>query len=113
MSTPRKEVFREYFGRIVARLGYKFSPDAELVEELLDAEVELEKRFGAPYCPCQARTGNRLRDREIVCPCIPYHRAHYDAMKRCWCGLFVHQDVEDPSTLRQIPWSELKAQGKM
>ena len=104
----RKEVLRSYFGRIVALLGFKFSPDAELVEELLDAEVELERRFGAPYCPCQARSGDRARDMRIVCPCIPYHRAHYDAVKRCWCGLYVHQDVTDPSVLRQIPWSELQ-----
>lgn len=105
-ATSRKEVLRDYFGRIVALLGFKFSPDVELVEELLEAEVELERRFGAPYCPCQARSGDRARDMRIVCPCIPYHRAHYDAMKRCWCGLYVHQDVTDPSVLRQIPWSE-------
>ena len=43
----------------------------------------------------------------IVCPCIPYHRAHFDAMRRCWCGLFVHADVTDPGTLPQIPAAEL------
>jgi ferredoxin-thioredoxin reductase catalytic subunit len=47
----------------------------------------------------------------IVCPCIPYHRAHFDAMRRCWCGLFVHDDVVDPSTLPQIPASELGLEG--
>jgi len=42
---------------------------------------------------------------KIVCPCIPYHRAHYDAMRRCWCGLFVHKDVTaaEASVLKQIP----------
>ncbi|NLX35245.1 MAG: ferredoxin:thioredoxin reductase [Chloroflexi bacterium] len=103
----RKALFRERFGRIVALLGYKFSPDEELVNDLLDAEVELERRYGAPYCPCQGRTGVRSEDMRIVCPCIPYHRAHYDAMKRCWCGLYVHQDVDDPDALTQIPLSEL------
>ena len=39
----------------------------------------------------------------IVCPCIPFHREHFDAMRRCWCGLFVHLDVEDPDSLPQIP----------
>jgi len=103
----RKAVFRERFGRIVALLGYKFSPDEELVNDLLDAEVELERRYGAPYCPCQGRTGVRAEDMRIVCPCIPYHRAHYDAMQRCWCGLYVHKDVDDPDTLTQIPLSAL------
>lgn len=103
----RKAVLRECFGRIVALLGYKFTPDEELVNDLLDVEVELEKRYGAPYCPCQGRTGVREEDMRIVCPCIPYHRAHYDAMRRCWCGLYVHKDVDDPDTLTQIPRSAL------
>ena len=45
---------------------------------------------------------------KIVCPCIPFHREHFDAMKRCWCGLFVHKDVENPDELPQIPLSEIK-----
>jgi len=103
----RKRFFRERFAPIVDKLGYKFSPDEELVNDLLDAEVMLERRFGSPFCPCQGRTGRREEDMRIVCPCIPFHRAHFDAMKRCWCGLYVHKDVIDPSKLRQIPLSEL------
>jgi len=90
------------YARIVDLLGYKFTPDEELARDLLEAEVMLEKRYGAPYCPCQGRTGNRAEDMRIVCPCIPYHRAHFDAMKRCWCGLFVHKDVTDPDSLSQF-----------
>jgi ferredoxin-thioredoxin reductase catalytic subunit len=44
---------------------------------------------------------------KIVCPCIPFHRRHFDAMRRCWCGLFVHKDVTDPSVLPQIPEDEI------
>jgi ferredoxin-thioredoxin reductase catalytic subunit len=43
---------------------------------------------------------------KICCPCIPFHRTHFDAMKRCWCGLFVHQDVTDPGSLPQFPPDE-------
>ena len=55
----------------------------------------------------QVRTRERDHDMTIVCPCIPFHRAHFDAMRRCWCGLFVHQDVTDPDSLPQIAASEL------
>jgi ferredoxin-thioredoxin reductase catalytic subunit len=99
----RKKALRFLFGPIVDRLGYKFNPAAEDVEFLLEAEVSLERLHGMPYCPCQARTKDRAENMKIVCPCIPFHRAHYDAMKRCWCGLFVHKDVTDPSGLKQIP----------
>ncbi len=100
---PRKEALRFLFEYIVDLLGYKFSPDEELVDVLLEEEVLIEAREGAPFCPCQGRTGIREQDMKIVCPCIPFHREHFDAMRRCWCGLFVHRDVQDPDSLEIIP----------
>jgi ferredoxin-thioredoxin reductase catalytic subunit len=112
-AAERKEVLRAHFGPLVEKLGYKFSPDAEIVEFLLDGEVMLEKKHGAPYCPCQGLGPTREENRKIVCPCIPYHREHYDYMKRCWCGLFVHKDVTDPDKLKQIGYKEyLKLKNK-
>jgi len=106
-SAKRKEVFRSWFAAVVDKLGYKFTPNPEMVDFLLEQEVLLEKKHGSPFCPCQALTGNREADMKIVCPCIPYHRKHFDYMKQCWCGLFIHKDVTDPAMLRQIPASEV------
>ena len=103
----RIAALREFFTPLVGALGYKFTPDAELADFLLEQEAVLEESKGAPYCPCQGRTRTREHDMKIVCPCIPYHRAHFDAMRRCWCGLFVHADVTDPGRLPQIAASEL------
>lgn len=99
----RKEVLRQMFAKVVEPLGYKFSPDTELVDFLLEQIVILEQKHGIPYCPCQGLTKDRTENMKIVCPCIPFHRRHFDAMKRCWCGLFVHKDVTDPSSLKQVP----------
>jgi ferredoxin-thioredoxin reductase catalytic chain len=103
----RKEAFRFFFQRVIEPMGYKFTPDEELVDFLLEHEVALERDHGAPFCPCQLRTGKRPQDMLIVCPCIPFHRKHFDAMRRCWCGLFVHQDVTDPDSLPQFPPEEM------
>ena len=103
----RKKALRDQFAPVVDTLGYKFTSDAELVSDLLDAEVMLMHKTGIPFCPCQGRTRDRKKDMKIVCPCIPHHKEHFDAMKRCWCGLFVHKDVADPSKLRQIPLEEI------
>lgn len=103
----RKEALRYFYSRVVKALGYKFTPDEELADFLLEQEVALEEEHGAPYCPCQGRTEERCFDMRIVCPCIPYHRRHFDAMRRCWCGLFVHQDVDDPDSLPQIPADQI------
>ncbi|MCR3921351.1 MAG: ferredoxin:thioredoxin reductase [Firmicutes bacterium] len=102
-TTKRKEDFRTYYTAVVDALGYKFNPDQELVDFLLEQEVQIERKFGSPFCPCQAIVGEREEDMKICCPCIPFHKKHFDYMKQCWCGLFVHKDVTDPSTLRQIP----------
>ncbi len=99
----RKKALRFFFQKVVDTLGYKFSPDTELVEFCLEQEVNLQGKYGIPYCPCKAITKDRAQNMKIVCPCIPFHREHFDAMKRCWCGLFVHKDVTDPDSLKQIP----------
>jgi ferredoxin-thioredoxin reductase catalytic chain len=106
MSDPaieaRKKMLRNYYEPVVGAMGYKFSPDTELVEFLLEQEVKIEQKKGSPFCPCQPLTNNREHDMKIVCPCIPFHRKHYDKMRRCWCGLFVHKDVINPDELLQI-----------
>lgn len=95
------------FEQIIDPLGYKFSPDEDMVDFLLEQEVILEGKHGIPYCPCQGLTGDREHDMKIICPCIPFHRRHFDALKRCWCNLYVHRDVTDPDSLPQIPIEEL------
>jgi len=106
-TESRKQALRSLFQNVIDLLGYKFSPDEELVDFLLEQEVLLEQKHGSPYCPCQGLTKSREENMKIVCPCIPFHREHFDAMKRCWCGLYVHKDVTDPDELMQIPVSEI------
>ena len=106
-TESRKKALRHLFDKVVGPMGFKLTPDAELAEFLLEQEVKLEVRHGVPFCPCRPIRRDRARDMQIVCPCIPFHRAHFDAMKRCWCGLFVHQDVTDPDTLPQVSAKEM------
>jgi ferredoxin-thioredoxin reductase catalytic subunit len=98
---------RYFSGKVVDALGYKVTPDAELADFIFAQEFALEQKYGIPFCPCQPIKAQRAHDMTIVCPCIPFHRRHFDLMKRCWCGLFVHKYVTDPDSLPQIPLSEL------
>lgn len=102
----RKAYLRAWHAKVVAALGYKFNPDEEMVDFLLEQQVILERKHGSPFCPCQGISGIREKDMKIVCPCIPFHRKHFALMQQCWCGLFIDQKVTDPSKLRQIPLSE-------
>ena len=60
-SAERKESLHYLFDRVVGPMGYKFTPDEELADFLLEQEVKLEQDHGAPYCPCQGRTGSARR----------------------------------------------------
>jgi len=105
----RKKALHYFFAKVVDPLGFKFSPDEEIVNFLLEQEIKLEGKWGVPFCPCQPITKDRTHNMTVVCPCIPFHQKHFNAMKRCWCGLFVHKDVTDPSKLRQIAPTEVKS----
>ena len=86
-------------GPFVAHLGYKFNTETDFVDEVLDSELEILERDGDIYCPCRVRTGEPKQDAQIVCPCIPFYRDEFAAIRKCWCGLFILADVEDGADL--------------
>lgn len=93
------EDLKAYMGPFVDRLGYKFNTESWFVDEVLASELEILEKAGDVYCPCRVRTGDPKEDVKIICPCIPFHRDEFAAIKKCWCGLFVLKEVEDGSEL--------------
>ena len=86
-------------GPFVEHLGYKFNTETDFVDEVLASELEILERDGDIYCPCRVRTGDPKQDAKIVCPCIPFYRDGFAAIRKCWCGLFILADVEDGADL--------------
>lgn len=90
---------KEYMAPFADRLGYKFNTETEFVDEVLESEIEILAQTGDVYCPCRVRTGDPKEDVKIICPCIPFYRDQFAAIKKCWCGLFILKDVEDGGEL--------------
>ena len=90
---------KAYMGPFAERLGYKFNTETDFVDEVLQSELEILDRDGDVYCPCRVRSGNPKEDAQIVCPCIPFYRDEFAAIRKCWCGLFILSDVEDGADL--------------
>ena len=90
---------KTYMEPFAGRLGYKFNTETEFVDEVLQSEIEILERDGDVYCPCRVRTGDPKEDLRIVCPCIPFYRDQFAALRKCWCGLFILHDVEDGAEL--------------
>ncbi len=90
---------KTFMAPFVERLGYKFNTETEFVDEVLESELEILAEAGDIYCPCRVRTGDAKEDANIVCPCIPFYRDEFAAIKKCWCGLFILKEVEDGEEL--------------
>ena len=90
---------KAYMDPFVARLGYKFNTETEFVDEVLESELEILESAGDVYCPCRIRSGDPKEDYKIVCPCIPFFRDEFAALRKCWCGLFILDEVTDGAEL--------------
>lgn len=86
----------------VEKLGYKFNTDDEWVQLTLESELAILDDAGDIFCPCRIRTGDPKEDAKIICPCIPFYLDQFEAMRRCWCGLFIRTDVEDGAELHGV-----------
>lgn len=70
--------------------GYFFSRDREKVLDILRGLLTNKKRYGYMSCPCRLATGDRERDKDIVCPCA-YRAADVEDYGSCYCNLYVSQ----------------------
>ena len=95
-TESRKKALQYFFDKVVGPMGFKFTPDVELKGFSARTGGDAGDQARHPILPLPAMRHDRARDMQIVCPCIPFHREHFDAIKRCWCGLFVHKDVIGP-----------------
>lgn len=93
---------KAYMEPFAASLGYKFNTEAEFVDEVLSSELEILHATGDVFCPCRIRTGDPKEDVRIICPCINFYRDQFAVLRKCWCGLFISQDVEDGAELMGV-----------
>jgi len=68
--------------------GFRLNPDQEMANSLIKALLEREKKYGARYCPCRVVSGNKEKDKKIICPCV-YHKKEIKKDGHCHCFLFV------------------------
>ncbi len=68
--------------------GYYFNSDRERVFELLEALLVNKDRYGYMVCPCRLASGDREKDRDIICPCV-YREADVQEYGSCYCNLYV------------------------
>ncbi|HVN70537.1 MAG TPA: ferredoxin-thioredoxin reductase catalytic domain-containing protein [Desulfomonilia bacterium] len=71
--------------------GYFFNKDRERVFDLLQALITNKERYGYMCCPCRLASGDKEKDRDIICPCV-YRVPDVEEFGSCYCNLYVSQD---------------------
>jgi ferredoxin-thioredoxin reductase catalytic subunit len=74
--------------------GYYFNSNKERTFELLEGLLENKERYGYMVCPCRLASGERVWDKDIICPCV-YREPDVEEYGSCYCSLYVSQEWND------------------
>lgn len=74
--------------------GYLFNADRERTLDLVGALIVNKRRYGYMACPCRLASGDRGRDRDIICPCV-YREPDVKEYGSCYCNLYVSREWND------------------
>jgi ferredoxin-thioredoxin reductase catalytic chain len=79
---------------IQEKQGYFFNQDQALVTDLLNGLITNKERYGYMCCPCRLASGERERDKDILCPCV-YRIPDVQEYGSCYCNLYVSREWND------------------
>ncbi len=83
--------------------GFFFNKDKEWVLSILQDLLLNKERFGYMSCPCRLASGNREKDRDIICPCV-YRLEDVKEYGSCYCNLYVSSEWnEEKIEHRYVP----------
>ena len=81
----------EMLKRVQEPKGFYFNKDKKRVFDLLEALLLNKERYGYMCCPCRLSSGDRERDKDIICPCI-YRESDVKEFGSCYCNLYVSRE---------------------
>ena len=73
------------------KTGIKLNPDKKIVKEVINGLLKNKKTKEEFYCPCRITTGDKEKDKEIICPCV-FHKKEIKSEGHCKCFLFVSEN---------------------
>ena len=85
------EKLYETLKKIQEPKGYYFNKDRERTLDLLEALLINKERYGYMGCPCRLLSGDREKDKDILCPCA-YREPDVKAYGSCYCNLYVTEE---------------------
>ncbi|MDD1673708.1 MAG: ferredoxin:thioredoxin reductase [Methanomicrobiales archaeon] len=74
--------------------GFILNPNEKQLNIVLRGLARIKERTGEQYCPCRVRTGEREKDKILICPCT-YHGDEIANEGHCHCNLFFKRESGD------------------
>ena len=71
--------------------GFLFNTDREKVNDLLNSLITNKERYGYMSCPCRLASGDKAKDKDIICPCV-YRDEDVAEFGSCYCALYVSKE---------------------
>ena len=90
IRTEVDELF-ERLKKVNEKKGFFFNRNKEQTFELLRGLMHNKTRYGHMACPCRLASGDRQRDKDIICPC-EYREPDIQEFGSCFCGLYVSKE---------------------
>lgn len=88
MTQMEVENLYEMLRKVQEPKGYYFNIDRERTYDLLEALLVNKARYGYMSCPCRLASGEREKDKDIICPCV-YRGPDVEEYGSCYCNLYV------------------------
>ncbi len=89
-----REKIYENLAKYASLKGIFLNKDKEFVMQIIDGLLKNEERYGYRCCPCRLASGDKEKDKDIICPCV-YSLEDIKEYGRCYCGLYVSQDFNE------------------
>ena len=61
-----KEQLIKLYEKYAKSQGFKLQTDKKILDQLINAQLENEKKHGHRFCPCKARIGEFETDKKII-----------------------------------------------
>lgn len=85
------EKLYEILNKYAESQDIELNKDREYVLGILEGLLINEQRYSYRSCPCRLASGNKEKDRDIICPCA-YRDPDIKEYGSCYCGLYVSKE---------------------
>jgi len=103
ISPEKVDALYDALKRWAESTSYNLNPDEEFTRGLVEGLLINRQRYGYQSCPCRLASGDKQKDKDIICPC-DYRDADLGEWGACYCALYVSDEVlRGEREVRSIP----------